>query len=82
MNDVTFVFAIFAISITHMRDQLCRYTLSGSNVKLVLRTRFSFFEHLCMLVSVCFHNLVTYTLRLHDLYRACFDVLNVYTDWT
>jgi hypothetical protein len=26
---------------------------------------------LCMLVSVCFHNLVTYAQRLQDLYSAC-----------
>jgi hypothetical protein len=28
-------------------------------------------EKLCMLVSVCFHNLVTYAQRLQDLYSAC-----------
>jgi hypothetical protein len=28
-------------------------------------------DTLCMLVSVCFHNLVTYAQRLQDLYSAC-----------
>jgi hypothetical protein len=32
---------------------------------------FPFWELWCMLVSVCFHNLVTYAQRLQDLYSAC-----------
>jgi hypothetical protein len=32
---------------------------------------FPFWELWCMLVFVCFHNLVTYAQRLQDLYSAC-----------
>jgi hypothetical protein len=32
---------------------------------------FPFWELRCMLVSVCFHNLVTFSQRLQDLYSAC-----------
>jgi hypothetical protein len=38
-------------------------------------------DTLCKLVTVCFHNLVTYAQRLQDLY-SMLDVLNAYTHWT
>jgi hypothetical protein len=42
-----------------------------SVLPLAHHTHFPFWELWCTLVSVCFHNLVTYAQRLQDLYSAC-----------
>jgi hypothetical protein len=39
--------------------------------RIMIIIPFSLLRTLCMLVSVCFHNLVTYAHRLQDLYSTC-----------
>jgi hypothetical protein len=57
----------------------CSQKMSHSEMKLVSAAigasfPFSLFRHIwCMLVFVCFHNLVTYAQRLQDLYSDTFE---------
>jgi hypothetical protein len=59
---------------THKYTTRCGFTESIHLYSLVFVEVGSLTAYLnpqCMLVSVCFHNLVTYAQRLQDLYSAC-----------